>query len=70
MSSGALSCLRCHTELPSGELLTTAVRGDLVQVRYRCYYIVEIDKFTVHLDRHDRVQDVITDGLRMLYGVV
>ncbi len=70
MSSGALSCLRCHTELPSGELLTTAVRGDLVQVCYRCYYIVEIDKLTAHLDRHDPVQDVIADGLRTLYEVV
>ena len=70
MNGGALICLRCYTELPFGELLTTAVRGDLVQVCHRCYYIVEIDKLTVELDRHDPVQDVITDGLRTLYEVV
>ena len=70
MSSGALSRLRCHTELPSGELLTIAVRGDQVQVCYRCHYIVEIEKLTVKLGRHDPFQDVITDGLRTVYEVV
>ena len=63
-------CARCGAQSPTGDLLNLAVRGELVGVCQRCFFLEQIGDLTAALPIGDPCRDLVEEGLRTIYEVV
>ena len=63
-------CGRCGETAGAGELVTLAVRGELVAVCSRCFLLEEVGSLTSSLPAGDSTRSLVEEGLRALYEVV